>query len=163
MHVTSLFGAHASPSRWQDQKTSDRNRDFTCAQSTEGYTCSAFQGEGAHLETCRGLQACDRAANPHSEWKSRSASRTAASYVAPSGHLFTHFCRWSLVAELSPRKKKKEIKETCHLVTSANKRTGTCLGQRAGYDGRITAQGNGGHVHGLPIGMCLPPLGALPG
>ena len=106
MHVTSLFRAHASPSRWQDQKTSDRNRDFTCAQSTEGYTCSAFQGAGAHLETCRGLQACDRAVNPHSEWKSRSASRTAASL---SSH-HRVICPPILSTEaslLSPKKKRR--------------------------------------------------------
>ena len=59
--------------------------------------------------------------------------------------------------------KKKDNQETCHLVTSANKRTGTCLGQRGGYGGRGTAQGTRGHVHGLPICLWLPPLGALGG
>ena len=62
---------------------------------------------------------------------------------------------------LSP--KKKGYQGTCHLVTRANKRAGTCLGKRGGCDGQGTAQGTRGHVRGLPICLCLPPLGALGG
>ena len=58
----------------------------------------------------------------------------------------------SIEASLLSPKKKKDNQETCYSVTSANKPTGTCLGQRGGCGGRGTAQGTRGHVHGRPIG-----------